>query len=587
MSGCSARLSGRRDDGFTLVEVLIAFGLLAVVMASTVPVLVAMLRSTVITKANTQAKNLGQQRLEQMRDLRFHVDRQNGPFLDLLDIYYTNVSGATTTVATGGGTLTGSYVTSGSVSDGEPALPFYRVTTGPISGATAFSQVIDTQFLTPSGTTVTPTGGYNSQAVGSDLSPSLMVGVTVITNWVYGGRNKAFRTYTRITDGRPQLPVIQSQARAVAVDITSTGADAATLELQAGIVRLDGAQSSGSSVSGYVTGALASRSGVDPAGGLTTQFNLPTTSVTTTGSTSPQSAGGTCSWYGFGKTAVTNADGDVSAGLPNAPANVTAATPPNTAVGSIEAAGGGGCGGLSYDNLAGGGSAHPAVASDLIGYEMGAAPYVKAPDITGSGTSISGSGYVTSNPLTSVPQQTRAGAAATMDTSSSVIIFPNNPESGNRGLVSARLSAASVDCVSGTGAADGTVVGKYLMQLGWWGRYVPLTGTAETAARWHTATWTYNSNPTPASNPVLQTTGDVWDPLHTVLGNGTLLSQLVPTSSSVPAAVGTGATSGLRGFASGIFTLTSVPTLLNESAAGFSGINVQLGQLTCVADDQR
>ena len=34
-----------------------------------------------------------------------------------------------------------------------------------------------------------------------------MIGVTVITSWTYAGVTKAFRTYTRITDGRPQPPV--------------------------------------------------------------------------------------------------------------------------------------------------------------------------------------------------------------------------------------------------------------------------------------------------------------------------------------------------------------------------------------------
>lgn len=586
MSGRSSRLSRRsrslkrRDDGFTLIEVVIAFGLLAVVMASAIPVLVAMLRTTAITKANTQAKNLAQERIEQMRDLRFHVDRQNGRFLDLLDIYYTNANaaGTTTVVTTGGGPLTGKHVTSGATA-GEPAVPFYRVTTGPIPGATGFSQTIDSQFLAPDGTALTPATTYDSQTVGADLAPSLMLGVTVITNWTYGGKVKTFRTYTRMTDGRPQLPAIQSQSRAVAVDITSSAADGSTLELQGGVARLDGAQSSGSSVAGYVSGAVATRTGVPAVTGQTVQFALPSQAATTTGTSSTVNPG-SCAWYAFGKTATANTSpgGDVSAGLPDAPANVAAGTPPNVLTGSILANSGGGCGAMSYDNLAGGGIARPG--SDVVGFEMGAAPYVKAPDISGSGASISGSGYVTSNAITSVPQQTRSGAAATMDTASTVVLFPGNTESGGRGLVSARLTSASVDCVSGVGAADGTIVGKYTLQLGWWGK-----GTADAVAKWHTATWNYDSGT--GATPVLAGGSDAWDPANTVLGNGTKLSQLVTSSGGAPNAVATGATSGVRGFASGIFTLTTTPTLTNETSTGFSAINVQLGELTCVADDQR
>src|SRR3954451_20950999 len=99
------------DRGFTLIEIMVALGLLVVVMTAALPAFLGMLRSTVTTKMETQAKNLTQERLEQMRDLRFHVDRQNGPFLDVLDVYYTNapVTPVSTSVTAGGATLTGIY----------------------------------------------------------------------------------------------------------------------------------------------------------------------------------------------------------------------------------------------------------------------------------------------------------------------------------------------------------------------------------------------------------------------------------------------------------------------------------------------
>ncbi len=587
MSGCENR-HVRRDDGFTLIEVIVALALLVVVMVSALPVFVRMLQATAITKAHTQAKNLSQERLDQMRNLRFHVDRQNGPFLDLLDTYYTNAKSASpvTTVASGTGTLTGRYVATGAAAGGEPAAPFYRVSTGPIPGAPSFSQIIDTQFLAPDGSVVPAArfvNVYDSQTVGQDQAPSLMVGVTVITSWTYGGTTKMFRTYTNITDGRPQAPVVQSQARAVAVDITSNAADGSTLELQAGVTKLDGSQSSGSSVSGYVTGALATRTGSSPVTGKVDKFLLPSQAVSTSGSVNPQSAGAGCSWWGFGRTDTSNVTGDVSAGLPLAPSNVTAATPFNTASGYISRNGGGSCGQLSYDNLYGVGIGRPV--ADPLGYQMGAAPYVRVPDTTsGGGASISGSGYVLSNPLPSSPQQTKSGAAAAMG--ASVVLFPNNPEStfnttiGSKGLVAAQLDLGSVDCVSGTSAVDGTAVGKYTLRLFWWGR-----GTADAVARWHLATWTYNSATNTA--PVLAGGSDAWDPANTVLGNGARLSELVQTSGAAPNVVSIGATNGLRGFPTGVFTLTTAPTLVNELSPGYSAINVQLGQMTCVADDQR
>lgn len=565
---------------------MVALGLLVVVMTASLPAFLAMLRSTVTTKLETQGKNLTQERLEQMRDLRYHVDRQNGPFLDVLDVYYTNAKLASpvTSVTASGSTLTGQFVGGTAAATATmPAAPYYKTSTGPISGNTKFSQVIVAQFLAPNGSAIPSSrfqDVYDSQTVGKDQPPSLMLGVTITTSWTDAGKNKSYKAYTRITDGRPQLPIIQSQARAVAVDITSTGYDGGTLELQAGVANADGAQSSGSSVSGYVTGALATRTGQSPVTGELTQFALPATAASTTGSTSAQD-GGSCSWYAFGSTANTNANGNVSSGLPLAPANA-AATPPNVMSGAIMTNGGGSCGLLAYDNTVNGGSPRPA--TDALGFEMGAKPFVRMADVTGApAAAVKGSSYVMSNSLTSTPQKTQSGAAAAM--TQQLVLFPNNPESTGPGLVSVKLTSASVDCVSGSSTVDGTVVGKYDLTLSWWGR-----GPSDSAARMHSARWTYDSSV--SATPVLAAGSDTWDPANTSLGNSKKLSELVtsPVAGFAPstvAASAAGQTSGLRGFTNPILSLTTASTLLNESSPGFSSIRVQFGQLTCVADDQR
>ena len=582
MSTPDRRTLASRDEGFTLVEVMVALVLLTVVMVAALPAFLGMLRSTVTSKKDAQSKNLTQERLEQMRDLRFHVDRQNGPFLDLLDIYYTNAptAPAPTTVNAGGTALTGIFVNTGTPGAGEPVLPFYRTTTGALPGAADFSQVIDAQFLAPDGTAIPASrfqGNYDSQTVGKDQAPSIVLGITVITSWNDRGRVQSYRTYTRVTEGRPQQPVIQSQARAVAVDITSSASDGTTLELQGGLSSADGSQSSGSSVSGYTTGALATRTGRTAVSGLASQFNLPTQPVSSTGTSGPNSGSG-CGWYGFSSTGVSDATGDVSTGLPKSPLDVDTAVPPKMMSGYIANNGGGSCGQLSYDNLVDGGAGRPA--GDLVGYEMGGAPYVKVPDAGGSGPSIVGSTYVSSNIITAIPQKTISGASVSVGRE--VVLFPNNPESGGLGLFSARLTSASVDCASGSSSVLGSVVGKYVLSAGWWGK-----GLVDAAARWHTASWTYNSST--GVNPVLTPGSDTWDPANTVLGNGTRLSQLVtaPATTLLPSSVSTGATSGQRGFSNGILSFTSASTLLNESSPGFSAITVQLGQVSCVADDQR
>lgn len=572
------RERGERDTGFTLVEVMVALGLITVLLLVTLPVLVHMLDSTKVTKLQTQAKNLAQQRLDQLRNLRFHVDRQNGPFLDLLDMYYTNATSSSpvTTVTVGGQQLKGQYVVSATATGGHPAGAYYQVSTGPLPGYTGFKQTIDTQFLGPDGTALGQTAyenKYDSQVIGKDQSPSLMVGVTIITSWVdHAGAPKSYRVYSRIADGRPQLPVIQSQARALAVDISSTAMDGGTLQLQGGVATVDGAQSSGSSVAGYATGAIAI-DGATTTTGKVTQFNLPTQNVTTTGDTSPESGTG-CSWYGFGQNDVSNVTGDVAGGLPKAPANVDA-TPPNVFSGSLLNSGIPTCGQLSFDNTARGGT----LRSDSIGTVMGAAPFVKAPDASGGSPSIVGSVYATSTPLLSTPVQTRSGARATM--AQPVIIFPNSPENtsgaSTPGLVQVRVVGAEVNCASAT---TPVVTGKYTLYLNWWGR-----SATETAPRWHYRTFTYNS-----ASGAPTATGETWDPTNTFLSSGLRLSDLVQVSlgaTGAPAVITEGAQTGLRGFPNGIVTVTTAPTLQTEFATGYSAVNVVVGKITCVADDAR
>lgn len=594
MSTCEPR---RRDDaGFTLVEVLVALLLLSVVMVSVLPLIISTLRATALTKVQTQAKNLGQERLEQVKDLRFHIDRQNGPFLDLLDLYYTNatVGAAAISIPAAGGTLTGAYIATGGGTNGEPAAPYYRSTTGPLPGATGYSQTIATQFLAADGSVLPAArfqGTYDSQVVGNDRPPALTVAVTVITTWTQGAVTKTFRTYTRVTDGRPQAPVIQSQSRATAVNISSTAADGKTLQLKGGVVSLDGSQSSGSSVSGQVNGALASRTGDATSTGLTSQFALPGPAAVTSGAGSGfAGTDGTsgCSWFGLGPTAVTPTSGlaDISAGLPKAPTNATDASPSaNTITAAIKANGATGqCGVMSYDNQTSGGGV---ARSDNAGLAMVGTPYVKVNDTSGNANVVAAHGYVTSTPITTVPQRTRAGASAEMTLP--VVMFPRYAtNTGLGGLVTAQLTSSSVDCTSGTATTLGSVRGQYSVTLRWWGR--DSTNLLDvTGPRIHTATWNYDSN-SGQLIPTLLSGGDPWSPTTTDLGmNGLRLSDLVKLGNAVnaPNVVNTGATNGLRGFPTGVLTLTTSSTLANETGPGFSGIQVVLGQLSCVADDQR
>ena len=371
-----------------------------------------------------------------------------------------------------------------------------------------------------------------------------------------------------MTEGKPDVPLIQTQARAIAVELSSTAVDNTTLRLQGGIATLDGAQSSGSSVSGLVSGAAASRTGTAPQEGRTVTFMHPADGSSTAGSATPISAG-SCGWFAFGHTSTDNANGSVADGLPKAPTNVDALAG-NRVTGRLDATGSTTCDLMRFDNLVGGGA--QVADADSVGSRLGSAPFAVVRDGTAGSGAVSGGAYVTATALTAVPQQTRAGANTSMNRP--VVLFPGSPDSpSGAGLVTAQLTSASVSCVSGTPAA---VVGKYVLTLRWRGANV-----AGGPIGWHEGTYTYDSS---LATP-LTISGEPWNPSGVFLSNGVKLSDVV--FGDAPAAVTTGATSGVRGFPSGIMTLTTASTLENEPVDGYSAIKAQLGQLTCVADDQR
>ena len=133
-------LRRRRDGeaGFTLVEIMVALTLVALAAAGSIPLFIIAAKASQTSRLNTQAKNLAQWRFESMRDLPFHVDRQNGPFVDLLDIYYTNLGTTSITRARANEVEVGHWV-SGGASAPHPGGPFYQVSVSSVPGYPSFS----------------------------------------------------------------------------------------------------------------------------------------------------------------------------------------------------------------------------------------------------------------------------------------------------------------------------------------------------------------------------------------------------------------------------------------------------------------
>ena len=67
-----------RDDGFTLIEIIVALGVIMTVMAAVLPQLLVGIRSGETSRLVTQTKGVAQGQLERMRNLPYYVAPEAG-----------------------------------------------------------------------------------------------------------------------------------------------------------------------------------------------------------------------------------------------------------------------------------------------------------------------------------------------------------------------------------------------------------------------------------------------------------------------------------------------------------------------------
>ena len=144
-----ARALRRRpaDEGFSLVEVLVSMLIFAVITAGVVPLIVSSLQASVVSKMDTGAKNLSQQRFELVRNLpsASSTTRADPTPRDVLDIYFPR----TTAPASGSVEARG---TSPPSPDGRASLttgPFYRTRWDISFNGGDYTQWVALQFLNP------------------------------------------------------------------------------------------------------------------------------------------------------------------------------------------------------------------------------------------------------------------------------------------------------------------------------------------------------------------------------------------------------------------------------------------------------
>jgi type II secretory pathway pseudopilin PulG len=246
--------SHRRADGFSLVEVAVAIGLLGTVIVAVGPVMTGAVRADNHAKLDARAKGVLQGQLDAMRNLPFHVDPSAGDHLDLLDTYFRNLSGPTSSPSCGTTakptaplpSWTG-YVPASSAARCwyEPAGAMYRVVLpgGTAAVPTGFALVLDTQFVSAAGpsSVVAPVTTFNTQLSGKDRAPAPQVRITGTVLYSDHGQWRPVTVATHIAQRVPVDPQIKLQADATVLNLGSAKLlGTQTVSLTAGQLHLAG-----------------------------------------------------------------------------------------------------------------------------------------------------------------------------------------------------------------------------------------------------------------------------------------------------------------------------------------------------------
>jgi prepilin-type N-terminal cleavage/methylation domain-containing protein len=585
------RASRGGDAGFTLLEIMVAMVLLALIALALVPVLISSARATTDAKRATTAKNLAQQLIDTMRNLPFHVDAQNGPFLDLLDDYYTNIKTTSTTLPSGG---TGIWCQSSSVPGSVSCppvsglnYPYYQATFTNAFNTTGFTQTVYTQFLTSAqplpavvpATTLTNMS-YDSSTVGHDQPPSLLLGVTIVTAWQgLNGVAKTSRVYTEVTDNGTDSSLILSQSRSTALLVRSKTYDGQQLEGAVGVVKIDGSLGNTSNASSYAQGAyitIVGGDGVDspPVSAVSPPNPSGSSSPVSTGYLQWSNTSQACNGGSFGPTQLSDVTSNTAGGLPVGPSDV--ATPGTAVQASLQANGGSGsgCNGFFFTNQTAG-----APATDPTLQLDPSMPMVNITDLGGNGSLANASGSIAATSAIGNPGAVSSKAAVAY--TSRVQIFrglqfvPQNQsvcsktgastgtDACGNGLVNIFLTSASMNCASAT-----TTTASYNGYL-----------TYYTSTGWHSVALSWSSSSGPSTDPLAGI--NMAQTVTTYNGNPVPLSAYI-SSWSTARAISTG-TDGISSLPS-IVAVNTAPTRADDPG---SSIGVGVGNLSCVATDNR
>lgn len=244
------------DKGLSLVEVLAALTVFAIVTVGIFPLLVSSLRGATLSRSYTVGKNVAVRAMERIRGLPFARSVATTPTvhkIDVLDLFFPCApasNGVDPACASTGQTpgATGStgtqYLYNSTIADtlrpGPPqvTLPLgtfvttCNTTTIPNNAAcprslpAGYTVRVDTQFVTPTGANpetyavrnsiTSPPGvptSYNWSLVANESAPSAIVKITVNVSWTVGGRSQLYSLESLVADKRFGIEKISGTAR--------------------------------------------------------------------------------------------------------------------------------------------------------------------------------------------------------------------------------------------------------------------------------------------------------------------------------------------------------------------------------------
>ena len=578
----------RPDDGFTLIEIIVALGVIMTVMAAVLPQLLVGIRSGETSRLVTQTKGVAQGQLERMRNLPYHVSPEAGDYRDVLDYYFRNLNTPgpiTCTDADGLATpttaWTGYVPADGARCSYEPqsgemyryVVPHPATGTDPLAG---FQVVVDTQFLSAprsdgSSQVLAPPAGYNTQSAGNDSPVSSQIGVTVTVLYDRQGTTRPVTTYTQIADQPASAKRIDLAATATAVDIGSITAANGAESLQAGLLDLAGSLTFASTATASLTAASAGLATGEQGAGASTTVAAPSAVGIV-----PAPAGGidgTCGLACWGASQLDRGAVSATDGLPNVG---SAANPMQARLTDLTNLG------LSFQS---GAATDYRPGLDLSGplarLDSGAAATASgvsatcAPSGTGAPALVRASGFLRTTPMTDA---TPTAEACAVSSASTISLFPTSfaPD----GVLQVELVRATARCVvSGAGHVAGTPTFDYRVVVR---RHVPPASPDGTDGYVDVLTIT----PSLTADDLAAI-----DPAPLDVGGGHTLGDYVASWSALdPGTVELTAANGRSAVSlSGVLKLTSQPVRLlpDGTVDPASAVSVTLGQVGCSALDAR